>query len=551
MIYGAAMLATPFPTVRAPARVALLLCLVVPLGFGFLALALGQDANWDLRNYHWYNAYRYLTGRLDTDLGASTPYNPLLDVPLYLGGTLLPAQVFSFLLGCVHGLNYVLLYVLARHVLTPVAEPNRTWAAAAIALCGVLGGGHIGLVGTSFHDNVVSLAIIGSMIAVVSAPAQVFRGMSWHGFARVGAAGVLLGLGVGLKLPTITFAVGLCFAFLLVAGTFWRRMFLAFWFGIGIIAGMAASCGFWMLHLWQEYQNPIFPYFNNVFKSPLGLQSGNRDMAYVPKTFLDGLIFPLRFSFDSRKVGEVDFRDFRILAGYLALLATPVILLLRRGVPTAPLVDNLAARYAITAGALSFAVWVPLFGIYRYIIPLEMLAPLIVVAVVGLWRLAAKTRAILAGAILSFVTLSAWPGSWIRLPAWTGKMVEVTAPPVPDPAHTMILMVGLEPLSYVIPSLPPEMPVLRLQGYFTDPKDDTGMNRLIRARLAAHAGPLYLLSAAWDRDAVNTVLPQFGLSADFAACGQVVSNLQPPPEEAMRISLCPVTRTGAGQANPS
>ena len=320
------MFATPFLTVRAPARAALMLCLVIPFGFGALALALGQDANWDLRNYHWYNAYRFLTGRLDTDLGASTPYNPLLDVPLYLGATLLSAKAFSFLLGCVHGLNFVLLYVLARAVLAPVTEPNRTWAALAVALCGVAGGGHIGLVGTSFHDNVVSLAIIGAMIVVARAPADIFHGKSWHGHARVGVAGTLLGLGVGLKLPTITFAVGLCFAFLLVVGTFRRRLFLAFWFGIGIVAGMAASCGFWMLHLWNEYRNPIFPYFNNVFKSPLGLQSGNRDMAYVPKTFLDALTFPLQFSFNTRKVGEVDFRDFRIVAAYLVLIATPLIL---------------------------------------------------------------------------------------------------------------------------------------------------------------------------------------------------------------------------------
>jgi hypothetical protein len=85
---------------------------------------------------------------------------------------------------------------------------------------------------------------------------------------------------------------------------------------------------------------------------------------------------------------------------------------------------------------------------------------------------------------------------------------------------------------------------VRLQGYFTDPTDDTGMNRLIRARLAAHQGPLYLLSAAWDRGAVGEVLPQFGLAADLSACERVESNLQPPPDEAMTISLCPVTRTG-------
>ncbi len=531
------------------ARVALLLCLAVPLGFGALALALGQDANWDLRNYHWYNPYAFLTGRLHTDFAASTPYNPALDVPLYLGATLLSAKVFSFILGTIHGLNYVLLYLLSRAVLAPLAEPRRTWSAAAIAIVGIVGGGHIGLVGTSFHDNVVSLAVIGAMLIVVSAPADVFRGMSRSAYVRVGLAGLLLGVGVGLKQPTITFAVGLCFAFLLAGGTFWRRMFLAFWFGIGITTGIGLSCGFWMLHLWREYQNPLFPYFNNIFKSPLGLNAANRDMAYVPKTLLDAAIFPLRFSFESRRVGEIEFRDLRILGAYLVLLATPIIFYSRRAAAAViPAVDGVAARYVIAAAALSYVVWVPLFGIYRYIIPLEMLAPLAAVAAIALWPMSLRLRATIAGALLVLVTVTAQPGNWIRLPAWTEKMIEVSVPPLP--ADTMVLLVGLEPLSYVIPSLPPAIPVVRLQGYFTDPKDDTGVNRVIRARIKAHQGPFYLLFAAWDRNTVDVVLPQFGLSGDFSACGEVTSNVRPPPEDAMKISLCPVTPAGADPGHP-
>jgi hypothetical protein len=41
--------------------------------FGALALALGQDGNWDLRNYHWYNAYAFITNRLMFDVGAAQP----------------------------------------------------------------------------------------------------------------------------------------------------------------------------------------------------------------------------------------------------------------------------------------------------------------------------------------------------------------------------------------------------------------------------------------------------------------------------------------------
>jgi len=48
------------------ARVSLLAPLLIyAMVFGFISVELGQDANWDLRNYHLYNAYALLHHRLD------------------------------------------------------------------------------------------------------------------------------------------------------------------------------------------------------------------------------------------------------------------------------------------------------------------------------------------------------------------------------------------------------------------------------------------------------------------------------------------------------
>ena len=44
---------------------------LVPLALGVLSLWLGQDFNYDLRNYHLYNAYAFLNGRLGQDLAKS------------------------------------------------------------------------------------------------------------------------------------------------------------------------------------------------------------------------------------------------------------------------------------------------------------------------------------------------------------------------------------------------------------------------------------------------------------------------------------------------
>ena len=52
-----------------------------------VALALGRDANWDLRNYHLYNPYALLEGRWNLDLapaGLHSFLHPGLDAPFYL-----------------------------------------------------------------------------------------------------------------------------------------------------------------------------------------------------------------------------------------------------------------------------------------------------------------------------------------------------------------------------------------------------------------------------------------------------------------------------------
>jgi hypothetical protein len=50
------------------------------------SLQLGQDANWDLKNYHFYNAFALVRGRFDLDLApamSQTYSNPILDLPFY------------------------------------------------------------------------------------------------------------------------------------------------------------------------------------------------------------------------------------------------------------------------------------------------------------------------------------------------------------------------------------------------------------------------------------------------------------------------------------
>jgi hypothetical protein len=541
------------PSARTGRLIGWVLCCLVPPAFGLLALAFGQDANWDLRNYHWYNPYALLHHRWEFDVGLGAYYNPIIDVPMYLAAQHLSARALSFLLGLVQGLNFLLVYALARVLLRPVAEPWRAVAAGIVALVGVTGGGALSLVGTTFNDTVLSFAVLGAALIIVSDLDTLAGGPHVRAFGRVALAGLLVGADIGLKLPVAIFAVGFCVALLTVGGDFKRGLALAFVNGLGVLAGFALSGGAWMWRMWVDYRNPLFPYFNALFRSPMVVPESYRDVRFLPNNILEGLFFPIAMSADPGHVGEIQFRDWRILAVYVVLLATPFVLLARRRArapspaTSQPLAAFAVTRYLMIAAVVAFAVWVSIFAIYRYLIPLEMLAPLLAVGVIAAWPFALRTRVIVASLMLLVVAAATQPGTWGRSRhGWSKHLLEVTVPPIPDPAHTIVVLVGIEPLSYVAAFLPPEIPVLRLQGYLTDPKDrQTGLNQLLHRRLDSYTGDIYLLVAGWEHQTAVDALKQFGLTTDFARCGDVGSNVKPTDDDGEQIGLCPVTRAGS------
>src|SRR5438874_9025850 len=97
---------------------ALLIC-----GAGFLSVILGPDNNWDLRYYHLYAPWAYLHGRYLYDIGPAQSqgfFNPIADF-LFYGLISSPLndwpRLIAFVMGAVHGLNAVLVFAIALHVL--------------------------------------------------------------------------------------------------------------------------------------------------------------------------------------------------------------------------------------------------------------------------------------------------------------------------------------------------------------------------------------------------------------------------------------------------
>jgi hypothetical protein len=498
------------------------------LGISVLVLTayvvwLGKDTSWDFRNYHWYIPYAFLNDRMGIDIAVAhqaSYYNPLLDVPFYWLAVHTTSWFAIAALGLFQAANLVPLYLIAKSALN---IEQRELTAAALALFGMTGGLTLGLYGTHYYDNVMSLFVLTGLAILVLKREELAHGPLGPTAAWCALGGLLVGSMVGLKLPEAPFALGYGAALLALGGkpkTIAVRLAAG---ALGGLAGFLLFAGYWMWRMEEVTGNPLFPYFNDYFHSPLALDSPYRDERFLPHDAWTALSFPILFSLDWRVADDLPYRDIRVGLAYVLVIAALAVWVVGRR-SKQPLADPKA--FAITAAfsGTAYFFWLKIFAIYRYILTLEMLAPLVIAFAVGLLPLPRKTQLVALAGLLAFALLLTRTEPLERAPLGD-PYIEAYLPPIPDPAHTMVVMTGDAPLGFIAPSLPPQVPVLRIDGWMMQPEDGSLLTREMKGRVAAHKGPIFLISEANDMGRASAAALDYGLAIDWLKCRLFDTNL--------------------------
>ncbi len=505
----AQMLAHP----AAPVRAAWL----APLVAGTLSVWLGQDSNWDLLNYHFYNPYALLNGRVGTDLAPAqfqSYFNPLLDVPYFAMVTHWPAPLAGFAMGAFHGLSFVLVLFIARRALGVAGGSGAT--AIMLALAGCLGPAFLSELGNTMGDNSTAPLVLAALALLLWQWTRITAGAATAALPIAVAAGLLMGASVGLKLTNAIYAVALCLALLTLAGPWWRRFWLAFVFGLGVLAGIAATSGYWFVTMWQVFGNPLFPQFNAWFGAPLAAPVSIVDLRWLPKSVAEALLFPFAMVADARRVNEVPMRPFIWPVLWLLVVGWAGCALLRRaGTWLTP-----AARFVVVFVGLAFLTWMAVFSIYRYAVAMELLAPL--AAWLLLHRMLAADAARRAAAVvLVLVAVSALAGArtWGR-EGWDVDAFRVEVPPLP--ATGTVLLIGSEqPLGWMAPFFPANMAVA---GVATNFPETPAFQARVRDMVRQAGGQAWgVIPAAVNRRAklvatLDDMLAPLALPASGGAC---------------------------------
>ena len=226
-------------------------------------------------------------------------------------------------MGAVHGLNAVLVVALANHVIRPAGRWERIGLRVAAAVLGVTGIGFVSLLGVTTNDLLGSILVLAGLLAVLQLAERVDVG--WRAFILPGA---IAGAALGLKFTAALFVPGFA---VLAAWVAVKRSNPAgvFAYGAGAAAAFLAVAGYHLATLWVDFGNPLFPWLNNVFRSPYFDQDAMRDSRFVPHG-VQLVTFPFEWmKTNSYLVTELAFRDWRAaiaivmtVVGGVAALAT-------------------------------------------------------------------------------------------------------------------------------------------------------------------------------------------------------------------------------------
>lgn len=486
-------------------------------------LLLGQDRNWDLLNYHLYDPFAWLHGRLTLDIAPAQVqswHNPLLDVPMYW----MVSARWPGLLVCLWLTlpTMLALYLLLRmHALLCVRGATRA-GLFALALVAVTGAASFAVLGTTFNDAFVAVGVLASLFVLLRDADAADRFRPWC------LAGAIAGATAGLKLTAAAYCLGLAGA--AIAAPAWRRMPLRLSaLSLGGIVGFALAYGYWGLLLWRLHGNPFFPYFNQIFHSPDATWTSHADLRFQPRSLSDALLIPTRLLHMSRRYSEIKLRDPRLLLGIASFLA----LLLRTRTVTAAADTARMVRLRMLAGffLVAFAAWTLQSGIYRYMLPLEMLSGLALM----LWleRLPARwQRAAAITACIVVIALTHRP-NWGRS-RFQPTFASVAMPTLPR--DSLVVLSGKAPLAYAAIALPDDVAAVAMDNNLMHPDRCTRLQAQAEARIRDHTGPLWLLrgNSVEDEEGERIAAKFHGLNvAD--ECRPVASNLGD-------LRLCPLRR---------
>jgi hypothetical protein len=508
---------------------------------GFLSVVLGQDANWDLKNYHLYNPWAYFQSRLSIDLfaaGTQSYFSPILDIPYYMLSTQwFPNQprLVAFVMGLPYGFLIFMTVVLSRLVIAPfVLSPMRRFFLATVVTgFGVSGVATISQVGTTFNEVVLAAIIVNGLFFIIDAVRQSNSDKKSTILCNYFIlSGLLFGAAAGLKLTACIYAPGAAVAIFFVNGSMKQRLARVIIFSTAWCVSFFVFWGAWAVSLYKLTNNPFFPLLNSIFQSPWITSSGGLDLRFLPENFLEFAFYPFFWSVsNSMTVMEPSFSDPRFALAYslliIFLLSYLPKLFIKPQKNEPPVGSNMVLNCILIFFIISYVIWQSLFSILRYAVVLESILGVLMFSLLmkifytwSIKKVFESSFLIISIAFLYSAFMTSYP-NWGRV-EFSDNVFDINTPKVPS--NSLILLLG-KPIAYLAPFLAVDNQGVEFIGIADNVLDrrDFLLTRKVDEKINGWSGDIFYV-ARKETISSSHILEKFSLYPK-GECSGISSNI--------------------------
>lgn len=454
-----------------PAGVALYSALIVIASI-VVVLKVGRDTPWDFFSYHAYSAHLLFHDRLAQDYfaaGLQGYMNPIGFLPFALAQLVgLNSIGIGVVLAATHALNGIFLLLICRSLAR--LRPGLAAVLVPGCLLGIVSPLLLSHLGSTFNDPVGSACVLGAIWLALapSTPSRQF------------GAGVFIAAAVAIKLSNLVFAIALL-PMILVP---WKGVPLRDWlrdcagFAFGGLLGLLLFQGYWSYKLYALTGNPLFPFFNGLFKSPLIPTESQAVGRFVPGNLAEFLAVPVDMaryaSWAHLEMPAPTIVPLAATVAGLALACKWLLVILRRRAP-----ELEAARptlQLLVFCAVSAVLWALTSGNARYGLPLFLLLGPVFALLVN--ALCPRRFAVLIVWLVLFMQLfmtwDAHIARW-RSQQWTPEWMSMEVPKSVSEQPALFISLAMQAQSNIVPRLHPESAFVHLNnGHFAVPSTGPG-----------------------------------------------------------------------------
>ncbi len=429
-----------------------------------IAYYLGADINFDLLNYHFYNGYAFLHGTfISNSLQTVQSYlEPFSSSFYYILISNLSPLLVNLIIASIQSLGTILIFFLSLNILNNFK--HKYVLAFIIALSSTLGPDFISEIGTTCGDTLTAPLVILSCFFTVKSIQKITIENKLNDKSNlvfITLSGICLGLAAGLKLTNMIYVVGMFISslivFLLLNIELKKKLIYISLISLSMAISFLAIYAPVGIFLYENFKNPLFPYFNGIFKSPYMLPISFRDERWIPKNLFQ--YFEVPFLLVSKKIilpysnswrgMELSFNSYLFAA--IAVFMPFYISISFKKYITKNI--NYPKLFIVLFFIFSYIPWLLEFAYYRYIAALEMLAPLVLFIIISSFFRNKYFYIILSSIILLLCLMSYPHFNWGRVKPFPQSYFGINKQMFKEYDNSMII-VGSTPLGFVIPYLP-------------------------------------------------------------------------------------------------